>query len=98
MWEVRSEPQHFLYSKLMCWVALDRALDLAGDLGAQEPHSGGRPATRSARPWNTTPARRSVVNGTTGAWTRRRRTPPNSSSVRSSAMPSATALLLCDCA
>ncbi|MFD4245699.1 glycoside hydrolase family 15 protein [Streptomyces sp. NPDC058525] len=36
IWEVRSEPQHFLYSKLMCWVALDRALDLAEALGAQE--------------------------------------------------------------
>jgi len=22
IWEVRSEPQHFVYSKLMCWVAL----------------------------------------------------------------------------
>ncbi len=25
IWEVRGEPQHFVYSKLMCWVALDRA-------------------------------------------------------------------------
>ena len=25
IWEVRGEPRHFLYSKLMCWVALDRA-------------------------------------------------------------------------
>ena len=29
IWEVRSEPRHFLYSKLMCWVALDRAIGLA---------------------------------------------------------------------
>ena len=29
IWEVRSEQQHFVYSKLMCWVALDRALRLA---------------------------------------------------------------------
>jgi GH15 family glucan-1,4-alpha-glucosidase len=29
IWEVRSGPQHFLYSKMMCWVALDRALRLA---------------------------------------------------------------------
>ena len=29
MWEVRGEPQHFVFSKLMCWVALDRALRLA---------------------------------------------------------------------
>ena len=29
IWEVRGEPRHFLYSKLMCWVALDRAIKLA---------------------------------------------------------------------
>jgi GH15 family glucan-1,4-alpha-glucosidase len=35
IWEVRSEPRHFLYSKLMCWVALDRAIALAPALRAQ---------------------------------------------------------------
>ncbi len=34
IWEIRGEPRHFLYSKLMCWVALDRAAALAGPLGA----------------------------------------------------------------
>ena len=29
IWEVRGEPRHFVYSKLMCWVALDRATALA---------------------------------------------------------------------
>jgi len=29
IWEVRGGRQHFVYSKLMCWVALDRALRLA---------------------------------------------------------------------
>jgi len=29
LWEMRSEPRHYVYSKLMCWVALDRALRLA---------------------------------------------------------------------
>ena len=29
IWEVRGEPQHFTSSKLMCWVALDRAARLA---------------------------------------------------------------------
>jgi GH15 family glucan-1,4-alpha-glucosidase len=32
IWEVRGGPRHFLYSKLMCWVALDRAVRLAEDL------------------------------------------------------------------
>ena len=29
IWEVRSERRHFLYSRLMCWVAIDRGLRLA---------------------------------------------------------------------
>jgi GH15 family glucan-1,4-alpha-glucosidase len=29
IWEVRSEPVHFIHSKMMCWVALDRASRLA---------------------------------------------------------------------
>jgi GH15 family glucan-1,4-alpha-glucosidase len=29
IWEVRSEPLHFTHSKIMCWIALDRALRLA---------------------------------------------------------------------
>ena len=36
IWEVRGEPQDFLYSKLMCWVALDCAIALAGHLGAAD--------------------------------------------------------------
>ncbi len=30
IWEVRGGDQHFLYSRLMCWVAVDRAIRLAG--------------------------------------------------------------------
>lgn len=29
IWEMRGEDQHFLHSRLMCWVALDRALRLS---------------------------------------------------------------------
>ncbi|MCY4448747.1 MAG: glycoside hydrolase family 15 protein [Chloroflexi bacterium] len=29
IWEVRGPEQHFVYSKVMCWVALDRAVKLA---------------------------------------------------------------------
>jgi GH15 family glucan-1,4-alpha-glucosidase len=29
IWEVRSEPTHYVHSKAMCWVALDRACKLA---------------------------------------------------------------------
>jgi alpha,alpha-trehalase len=34
IWEVRGEPRDFLYSKLMCWAALDRAVALADRLDA----------------------------------------------------------------
>ena len=36
IWEIRGEPRDFLYSKLMCWVALDRAVALADLLGAED--------------------------------------------------------------
>ena len=35
IWEIRGPEQDFLYSKVMCWVALDRAIALAGKLGAE---------------------------------------------------------------
>jgi len=34
IWEIRGEPRQYLFSKLMCWVALDRAIDLADRLDA----------------------------------------------------------------
>ena len=40
IWEVRGEPRHFVYSKLMCWVALDRAIALADRLEAGERVAG----------------------------------------------------------
>jgi GH15 family glucan-1,4-alpha-glucosidase len=39
IWEARGAPQHYVSSKLMCWVALDRAAHLAairGDQGLRE--------------------------------------------------------------
>jgi len=35
MWEMRGEPQHHVSSKMFCWVALDRAVKLAPQLGEQ---------------------------------------------------------------
>jgi GH15 family glucan-1,4-alpha-glucosidase len=34
IWEIRGPQQEFLYSKVMCWVALDRAIALSDKLGA----------------------------------------------------------------
>jgi GH15 family glucan-1,4-alpha-glucosidase len=36
IWEVRGNPQHFVYSKVMCWVALDRAIALSDLLHAAD--------------------------------------------------------------
>ncbi len=36
IWEIRGEPRDFLYSKLMCWAAVDSAIALASHLGAEE--------------------------------------------------------------
>src|SRR4029077_13619852 len=43
IWEARGAPQHYVSSKLMCWVALDRAAKLAeirGDPELQETWQG----------------------------------------------------------
>ena len=37
IWEVRSEPLNFVFSKLMCWVAIDRGLALAAETGFEAP-------------------------------------------------------------
>ena len=47
IWEARGEPQHYVSSKLMCWVALDRAAELAGIRG--EPGAPGRRGRRRRR-------------------------------------------------
>ena len=50
IWEARGEPQHYVSSKLMCWVALDRAAKLADIRGDPELQAtvGARPPRRSA--------------------------------------------------
>jgi GH15 family glucan-1,4-alpha-glucosidase len=37
IWETRSGAQHFTYSKMMVWVALDRAISIAEHTGADAP-------------------------------------------------------------
>jgi GH15 family glucan-1,4-alpha-glucosidase len=39
IWEARGDPQHYVSSKIMCWVALDRAAKLAEIRGDQELQS-----------------------------------------------------------
>jgi GH15 family glucan-1,4-alpha-glucosidase len=37
MWEIRGEPRHFVQSKAMCWVALERGLQLARECLRRAP-------------------------------------------------------------
>ena len=37
IWEVRNGPYHFVYSKVMCWVALDRGIIIAKRYGFEAP-------------------------------------------------------------
>ena len=37
IWELRGESRHLVYSKVMCWVALDRSIDLAERNGLDAP-------------------------------------------------------------
>jgi GH15 family glucan-1,4-alpha-glucosidase len=39
IWEARGKPRHYVSSKLMCWVAMDRAAKLAGVRGMPELES-----------------------------------------------------------
>ncbi|MGA7172938.1 MAG: glycoside hydrolase family 15 protein [Candidatus Dormiibacterota bacterium] len=36
IWEVRGGPQQFVYSKLLCWVALDRGINLSHELNVDK--------------------------------------------------------------
>ena len=50
IWEARGDPQHYVSSKLMCWVALDRASRLAAIRGDAELRDRpGRPPPRTSR-------------------------------------------------
>ncbi len=49
IWEARGEPQNYVSSKLMCWVALDRAAKLAEIRGDPELHAGWRGTAEEIR-------------------------------------------------
>ncbi len=36
IWEIRSAPRHHVYSKVMCWVTVDRAIKIASDVFERE--------------------------------------------------------------
>ncbi|MGI8700511.1 MAG: glycoside hydrolase family 15 protein [Nocardioidaceae bacterium] len=46
IWEIRGTARHYLHSKLMCWVAVDRGLAMASELRAGEQTTATWAATR----------------------------------------------------
>ena len=57
IWEARGAPQHYVSSKLMCWVALDRAAKLAEIRGDPDLQAGlGAPPPRRSRPTSSSTA------------------------------------------
>ncbi len=52
IWEVREEKRHYTYSKVMCWVGIDRAIRMAGELGVEEKKLGEwKKAGKEIREW-----------------------------------------------
>ena len=75
IWEARGEPQHYVSSKLMCWVALDRGARLAelrGEAGLARALAGAA-RTRSARTSSRTASTTAACSSSTTA--QRRSTP-----------------------
>ncbi|MFC6723022.1 glycoside hydrolase family 15 protein [Halobium palmae] len=48
IWEIRGDPEQFVYSKVMCWAALDRGIDLVETTDV-DPPAGGIDRWREAR-------------------------------------------------
>lgn len=49
IWEVRGEPRHFVHSKVMCWVAVDRGIKMADECLREAPVDRWRTAAREIR-------------------------------------------------
>jgi GH15 family glucan-1,4-alpha-glucosidase len=64
IWEIRSEAQHFVYSKVMCWVAVERGLTLAERFGWQQDVSRWRAVAEEIRQW----VMRNGIDVTTGGF------------------------------
>jgi GH15 family glucan-1,4-alpha-glucosidase len=51
IWEIRGEPRHFTLSKAMCWLAIERGVRLAEELGRAAPLDEWRSACGEIRTW-----------------------------------------------
>ena len=94
IWEVRNGPFHFTHSKVMCWVALDRAVRLAerGELPARHAprwrrEAGGDPRVCRAECWSEALGSYTRIAGSE----RRRRQPADAAARRITAIREARA-------
>ena len=89
IWEARGKPQHYVSSKLMCWVALDRAAQLAEIRG--DPRVAGEVAgDRRRRSRRTSSRTASPTRASCASTTTRTHSTPRRCSRRSSASCRAT--------
>lgn len=53
IWEMRTAPKQFVYSKVLCWVCLNRSVRMAQALGSQAPDrtSSGQTSTKKVERW-----------------------------------------------
>src|SRR5439155_768872 len=49
IWEIRGKPRHFVHSKAMCWVALDRGIRLSQESERRAPLGRWRKARKAVR-------------------------------------------------
>ena len=83
IWEARGKPQHYVSSKLMCWVAIDRASKLAEIRGDPRPE-GDVAGDRRRDPRRTSSPTASATGATCASTTRPTRLMPRHCSRRSS--------------
>ena len=84
IWEARGEPRHYVSSKLMCWVALDRGARLAERRGRER--AGGAVAGRRRRdPRRTSSSAASTAAACSASTTTPTRSTPRTCSCRSCA-------------
>ncbi len=89
IWEARGKPQHYVSSKLMCWVAMDRAAKLAAIRGdAEAARRRGAPPPRRSR--RTSSPTGSPTRASCASTTRPTRSTPRTCWRRSSASCRAT--------
>ena len=76
IWEVRGEVRHYVFSKVMSWVALDRGIRMAEELGLDGTRPNGRSSARPSMPRSCSAGGASGISPSPRPTTTTRSTPP----------------------